>query len=101
MSTMMYLCRNHSMFAAKTLKMPISTSVWSAHHPNAGRNIQQAPTASDGYDFFVNMLVLLIITEKGNTQHPGFCLTRTYSLHQFRSNLNYFLAQVIIFSIRV
>ena len=28
-------------FAAKTLKMTISTNVWSAQHPNAGRNIQQ------------------------------------------------------------
>ena len=28
-------------FAKKTLKMAISTSVWSAQHPNAGRNIQQ------------------------------------------------------------
>ena len=28
-------------FAAKMLKMTISTSVWSAQHPNAGRNIQQ------------------------------------------------------------
>ena len=27
-------------FAAKTLKMVISTSVWSAWHPNAGQNIQ-------------------------------------------------------------
>ena len=27
-------------FAAKTLKMSISTSVWSAQHPNAGRSIQ-------------------------------------------------------------
>ena len=27
-------------FAQKTLKMTILTSVWSAHHPNAGRNIQ-------------------------------------------------------------
>ena len=27
-------------FAAKTLKMTISTSVWSAQHPNAGQNIQ-------------------------------------------------------------
>ena len=25
----------------KMLKMTISTSVWSAHHPNAGQNIQQ------------------------------------------------------------
>ena len=30
-----------SFFAEKTLKMTISTSVWSAQHPNAGRNIQQ------------------------------------------------------------
>ena len=29
-------------FAAKTLKKTISTSVWSAQHPNAGRNIQQS-----------------------------------------------------------
>ena len=28
-------------FAAKTLKMTISTSIWSAQHPNAGQNIQQ------------------------------------------------------------
>ena len=28
-------------FAQKVLKMTISTSVWSAQHPNAGRNIQQ------------------------------------------------------------
>ena len=27
-------------FAAKTLKMAISTSVWSAQHPNAGQSIQ-------------------------------------------------------------
>ena len=27
-------------FAAKMLKMTISTSVWSAQHPKAGRNIQ-------------------------------------------------------------
>ena len=30
-----------SVCAAKTLKMTISTSVWGAQHPNAGRNIQQ------------------------------------------------------------
>ena len=30
-----------SFFAEKTLKMTISTSVWSAQHPNAGQNIQQ------------------------------------------------------------
>ena len=29
------------LFSTKTLKMTISTSVWSAQHPNAGRNIQQ------------------------------------------------------------
>ena len=29
-------------FAAKTLKITISTSVWRAQHPNAGRNIQHA-----------------------------------------------------------
>ena len=28
-------------YSAKTLKKPISTSVWSAQHPNAGQNIQQ------------------------------------------------------------
>ena len=28
-------------FAEKTLKMTISTSVWSVQHPNASRNIQQ------------------------------------------------------------
>ena len=31
-------------FAQKTLKMTISTSVWSAQHPNAGPNIQQQGT---------------------------------------------------------
>ena len=28
-------------YSQKTLKMTISTSVWHAHHPNAGQNIQQ------------------------------------------------------------
>ena len=30
-------------FAQKMLKMTISTSVWSAQHPNAGQNLQQPP----------------------------------------------------------
>ena len=30
-----------SFFAVNTLKMTVKTSVWSAQHPNAGRNIQQ------------------------------------------------------------
>ena len=30
-----------SFFAEKMLRMTISTSVWTAQHPNAGRNIQQ------------------------------------------------------------
>ena len=33
-----------SFLPLKTLKMTISTSIWSAQHPNAGRNIQQMMT---------------------------------------------------------
>ena len=32
---------NFLLFCRKTLKMTISTSIWGAQHPNAGRNLQQ------------------------------------------------------------
>ena len=83
-------------FAAKTLKMTISTNVWSAQHPNTGRNIQhlQTPILCIFFLYFfalfllfsfidkkvVKMLKKIISTSKRgaknlfngkNTQHPS------------------------------
>ena len=33
--------------------MAISTSIWSAQHPNAGRNIQQTPTLPHSNPFLI------------------------------------------------
>ena len=61
-------------FAAKTLKMVILTSVWSAQHPNAGRNMQHLTKFKL---WFENVTYLRLTSLEKNIKQSGKILEIT------------------------